>query len=57
MEQAFPARQLAPAYADQIFDDIGRDARAARDIAAGKSLWVFFEHRTLAEIVAAERRP
>ena len=56
MEQPFPARRPAPANANQILSGIGRDTRAARDVAAGEP-WVFFEHRTLAEVFATERRP
>ena len=56
MEQAFPVRQRTPANANQIIDDMERDPRAARDVATGEQ-WVFFEHRSLAEIFAAEQRP
>ena len=56
MEQAFPVRRLAPAHADKVLDDGGHDPRVTRDVAAGKP-WIFFEHRTLAEVFAAERRP
>lgn len=52
----FPARRDAPANANQVFDNAGRDPRAARDVAPGMP-WVFFEHRTLAEVIVAEREP
>jgi hypothetical protein len=55
MEQAFRARQLAPAHTNQILDDREHDPRVARDVAAGEP-WVFVEHRTLAEVFASERR-
>ena len=55
MDGDFPARRDAPANANQFFDDeCRRDPRAARDVAAGEP-WVFFDHRTLAEVIAAER--
>lgn len=56
MEQVFPARHSAPANLNRVVDELVRDPRAARDVAPGEP-WVFFEHRTLAEVFAAERRP
>lgn len=32
-----------------------RDERAARDVAPGQS-WAFHDHRTMAEVIDAERR-
>jgi hypothetical protein len=37
-------------------NDRGGVSPAARDIAPGEC-WAFVEHRTLAEVIAAERRP
>lgn len=54
MERAFPVLGNTLGHANQIVDDIGRDPRAARDVGAGEP-WVFFEHRTLAEVFAAGR--
>jgi hypothetical protein len=56
MEQAFSARRPASAHVDQVFNEIGRDPRVARNVAADVPP-VFFEHHTLIEIAAAERRP
>lgn len=54
MQWQLPSRHLVPANANQVFDDGGRDPRAARDVNPGEP-WVFVEHRTLAEVIAAER--
>lgn len=57
MEQVFPARRKAPENASQVVENGGvHDPRASRDVARGES-WLFFEHRTLAEVFAAERQP
>jgi len=56
MKGQFPARRTAPANTNEFFDEKGRDRRAARDIALGEP-WAFVEHRTLAEVIAAERQP
>jgi len=47
-------RQLAPNGLGEI-DGCG-DPRAARDVAVGEP-WAFADHRTLAEVITAERRP
>ena len=44
------ARQLP---ADGLGD---KDGRPARDVPPGEP-WVFVKHRTMAEVIAAERRP
>jgi hypothetical protein len=57
MERHYPPRREAPANTNHVFNDAGRrDPRAARDVAPGR-LWVFPEHRSLAEVFAAERQP
>lgn len=56
MHRDFPLRREAPANCNQVFEKSGRDPRAARDVAPGEP-WVFAWHRTLAEVIAAERRP
>lgn len=46
----------APANANQFFEDERRrDPRAARDVAPGEP-WVFFDHRSMAEVIVAERQ-
>jgi hypothetical protein len=37
-------------------NDRGRVSPAARDVAPGER-WAFVEHRTMAEVAAAERQP
>ena len=55
MHGNFPARRDAPANANQVIESERRDPRAARDVAPGEP-WMFVEHRTLAEVIAAFRR-
>lgn len=55
MEEVFVSGRAASAYSNQIVDDMGCAPRAARDVAAGEP-WLFFEHRTLAEVFAEEQR-
>ncbi len=51
------AGRIAPANSNQFFDvEHRRDPRAARAVAPGER-WVFVEHRSMAEVIAAERRP
>jgi hypothetical protein len=47
-------RQLAPNGLGEI--ERGGDPRCARDVAPGER-WTFDEHRTMAEVIAAERLP
>lgn len=54
MEWQVRDRRPGSANSHQILDDARRDPRAARDVAPGLP-WVFVEHRTLAEVIAAER--
>jgi hypothetical protein len=57
MERHYASRREAPANANHVLNDAaGRDPRAARDVAPGE-LWAFFEHRSLAEVIAVERQP
>jgi hypothetical protein len=37
-------------------DELKDEGRPARDVAPGEC-WAFVEHRSMAEVVAAERRP
>jgi hypothetical protein len=48
-----PAARQRQHDQDELSEKIGRPAR---DVARGEC-WAFVEHRTLAEVVAAERRP
>jgi hypothetical protein len=48
------AGRIAPANANQFFDvEHRRDPRAARDVAPGER-WTFPDHRSMAEVIAAE---
>jgi len=55
MHRDLPTGRTDPADSTQFFDNEKPAARAARDVSPGES-WVFVEHRTLAEVIAAERR-
>jgi hypothetical protein len=55
MERHYAPRREAPENANHALNDAGgRDPRAARDVAPGE-LWALCEHRSLAEVFAAER--
>lgn len=44
-------------YAQHQLNELAEnEGRPARDVVPGER-WVFLEHRTMAEVIAAERRP